>query len=223
MQKYNLFSNYTNKKVKRIAKKNYRTINNKIISTYRDKEFFDGNRKNGYGGYIYDGRWKKYAKKIIKKYELTNKSKILHINCEKGFILNDIKEELPSINIYGTESSKYAINKSLKSVKSDIILTEPTKLPFKNNYFDFVLAIGVIYALSLTDAIKCLKEINRVSKNKSFINLASYKNNKDLQLFQKWSLLGVTFLRENEWISVLKHTKYKGNFYFTNASSLGLK
>ena len=80
-----------------------------------------------------------------------------------------------------------------------------------------------IYALSLTDAIKCLKEINRVSKNKSFINLASYKNNKDLQLFQKWSLLGVTFLRENEWISVLKHTKYKGNYYFTNASSLGLK
>ena len=63
MRKYNLFPNYTNKKVKRTAKNNYRTIKNKIISTYKDKNFFDGDRRNGYGGYYYDGRWRKYAKK----------------------------------------------------------------------------------------------------------------------------------------------------------------
>ena len=223
MSKYNLFANYTNKQTKRIAKKSYRTINNRIISTYRGKEFFDGDRKNGYGGYYYDGRWKKYAKKIIKRYKLTNKSKILHINCEKGFILNDIKNEIPKIEIYGTESSEYAINKSLKSVKSKIFFTDPTKLPFKKNYFDFVLAIGVVYALSLTDVIKCIKEIKRVSKNKSFINLATYKKNKDLELFKDWSLLGTTFLKESEWIKVLKHTKYLGDYYFSSAHSLGLK
>ena len=70
MRKYNLFSNYTNKKIKRLAKNNYRTIENRIIATYRNKEFFDGDRKNGYGGYVYDGRWKKYAKKIINRYKL---------------------------------------------------------------------------------------------------------------------------------------------------------
>ena len=223
MRKYNLFSNYTNKKIKRLAKNNYRTIENRIIATYRNKEFFDGDRKNGYGGYVYDGRWKKYAKKIINRYKLNNKSKILQINSEKGFILNEIQDQLPKIQVFGTESSKYAIKKTMTSVKSKIYFSDPTELPFKTNYFDFVLAIGVIYALNLTNAIKCLKEINRVSKKKSFINLASYSTNKDLELFNNWSLLGVTFLKENEWVKVLKHVKYKGDFYFTNSKSLGLK
>ncbi len=223
MRKYNLFSNYTNKKIKRSANKNYRTIENRIVATYRDKDFFDGDRKNGYGGYVYDGRWKQYAKKIIKRYKLNNRSKILHINSEKGFILNDIQKQLPKIQVFGTESSEYAIKKTMASVKSKIYLSEPTKLPFKNNYFDFVLAIGVIYALNLTNAIKCLKEINRVSKKNSFINLGSYSTNKDLELFNKWSLLGVTLLKENEWVKVLKHANYKGDYYFTNSKSLGLK
>ena len=223
MRKYNLLSNYTNKKIKRSAKKNYRTIENKIIATYRGKDFFDGDRKNGYGGYIYDGRWKKYAKKIIKEYKLNNKSKVLHINSEKGFILNDIKEYLPKIEVIGTETSEYAIKKTMKNIKKNIYLSEPTKLPFKNNYFDFVLAIGVVYGLSLTNAIKCLKEINRVTKNFSFINLGSYNDKKDLELFNKWSLLGVTLLKEKEWVKVLKHVNYKGDYYFTNSKSLGLK
>ena len=223
MRRYNLFSNYTNKKTKRSVKNNYRTIENKIIATYRDKDFFDGNRSNGYGGYSYDGRWKKYAKKIIKRYKLSNKSKVLHINSEKGFILNDIKEVLPGIQVFGTENSKYAIKKTLKKVKPNIYFAEPTNLPFQNNYFDFALAIGVVYALSLTNAIKCLKEIIRVSKNKSFINLGSYSNKNDLELFNKWSLLGITLLKEKEWVKVLKHTNYKGDYYYTNSKSLGLK
>ena len=223
MKKYNLFSNYTNKKIKRISNRNYRTIKNKIISTYKDKNFFDGQRINGYGGYYYDGRWKKYAKKIITRYRLNNKSRILHINCEKGFIISDIKDELPGIKIYGTETSKYAINKSLKSVRKNIYYAKPTELPFTKNFFDFVLGIGVVYALSLTDIIRCLNEIKRVSRGKSFVNLASYDNMKDKVLFENWSLLGVSFFKEKEWIEVLKHTKYTGDYYFTNAKSLGLR
>ena len=92
---------------------------------------------------------------------------------------------------------------------------------YKNNHFDFLIAIGVVYALNLSDAIKCIKEINRVSKN-SFINLASYKNKRDYWLFKQWSLLGTTILLEKEWIEILKHCKYKGDYYFTNAENLNL-
>ena len=137
--------------------------------------------------------------------------------------MHDIKLLNKNIKVFGTENSKYAINKSMKNVKKNIRFHNNVILPFKDNYFDFVLAIGVVYALSLTDAITCLKEISRVSKKNSFVNLATYKSKKDLELFKKWSLLGVTFLKEKEWIDVLKHSNYKGHYYFTNAQSLGLR
>ena len=221
MKKVNLFKNYSSKKIARKTS-NFRKIKNKIIATSRDKEFFDGNRVNGYGGYSYDGRWVKYAETIINKYHLKNYSKFLHLNCEKGFLMHDIQNLNNKIEVHGTESSHYAIKNSMKNIKKNIKFNNHLELPYKTNYFDFVLGLGVIYALSLTDAIICLKEISRVSKRDSFVNLATYKTKKDLELFKNWSLLGVTFLKENEWIEVLKSSNYNGDYYFTSSQSLGL-
>ena len=111
----------------------------------------------------------------------------------------------------------------MKSVKKNIRKSSYTKLTFKNNEFDFVLAIGVVYSLNLSDAISCLKEIIRVSKGRSFINLSSYLNKNDYWLFKHWTLLGSTLLKEKEWIEVLKHVNYSGDYYFTNAKTLNLK
>ena len=85
------------------------------------------------------------------------------------------------------------------------------------------MAIGVVYALSLTDAILCIKEIQRVSKGKSFINLASYETDRDYKLFKKWSLLGTTFLKKKEWIEILNFCNYTGDYFFTNAETLNLQ
>ena len=65
--------------------------NNKVdcmkIARRFDKEFWDGERKYGYGGYKYiEGRWKKVAKELISDYNLTNKSKILDVGCGKGYL-----------------------------------------------------------------------------------------------------------------------------------------
>lgn len=223
MREFDLLSDYPEPKKKRLVSKNYRTIKNRIIASYRDKNLFDGDRKFGYGGFKYDGRWIKIAKKICKRYNLSNSSSILQLGCEKGYLLHDIKTIYPNIKIFGIEQSKYAIAKSMKSVKKNITFGPYTKLNFKKNKFDFVLAIGVIYSLNLTDAISSLKEIIRVSKGKSFINLSSYSNNNDYWLFKHWTLLGSTLLKEKEWIEVLKHVNYQGDFYFTNAKSLNLK
>jgi len=75
----------------------------------------------------------------------------------------------------------------------------------------------------LSDAVNCLKEIQRVSKKKSFVTLASYENKEDYWLFRQWTVLGTTILLENEWVEVLKHVNYSGDFYFTNAKTLNLK
>src|SRR5438045_3795439 len=34
-----------------------RTIKNRLAALPRDREFFDGARENGYGGFVDDGRW----------------------------------------------------------------------------------------------------------------------------------------------------------------------
>ena len=76
---------YFSKKVKRASVAKKRNIKNKIIAWNLNKEYYDGSRINGYGGFKYDGRWKKFLPKIIKRYKLTNKSKVLEIGCKKGF------------------------------------------------------------------------------------------------------------------------------------------
>ena len=99
----------------------------------------------------------------------------------------------------------------MKNIKKNIYLSEPTKLPFKNNYFDFVLAIGVVYGLSLTNAIKCLKEIIRV-RNKSDIEgyLEAKSNNIKVSKYYK-----------NEKVKPKKKDYKKGFFirYFLQLAS----
>jgi hypothetical protein len=85
-----------------------------------------------------------------------------------------------------------------------------------------VIAIGPVYSLNLANAIRCLKEIKRVGKDKSFITLGSYTNEIDFKLFRYWTLLGATILKKKEWIEVLKHTKYNGDYKFNTAKSLNL-
>ena len=65
MREINILTNYPGPKKPRVVHKNIRTIKNRIIASYKGKEFYDGKRKNGYGGFRYDGRWLNVAKKIF--------------------------------------------------------------------------------------------------------------------------------------------------------------
>ena len=224
MRNFNLLSEYRKSQTTRYVGANLRTIKHRLVASYRDKEFYDGDRNYGYGGFKYDGRWQKIANKICKEYNLNNESSFLQLNCEKGFLLNDLKNLFPKMQIHGLETSNYAIDNSLDSVKKYIKKTDNyLRLEFEDNKFDFVIALGVVYTHNLSDAVNCLKEIQRVSKKKSFVTLASYENKEDYWLFRQWTLLGTTILLENEWEVVLKHVNYSGDFYFTNAKTLNLK
>ena len=223
MKKFNLLGSYPNPKNKRYVSENLRTIKHRIIASYRGKEFYDGKRIFGYGGFKYDGRWKIIADRICKRYNLNNNSSILQLSSKKGFLLHDIKKKFPKMRVRGLETSSYAINKSMKSVKKFIKKVDNyTKLNFKNRSFDFVIALGVPYEYGLDGSIKCLKEIQRVSKGKSFINLGSYSTQKQFWQLRQWTLLGITILKENEWKHVMKHTKYTGDYDFVNAKNLNL-
>ena len=117
MKKVNLLGSYPNPKNKRYVSENLRTIKHRIVASYRGKEFYDGKRIYGMGGFKYDGRWKEVAKKISKKYYLNNRSSILQLSSKKGFLLHDFKKQFPKMKVCGIETSDYAIQKTMKEVK----------------------------------------------------------------------------------------------------------
>ena len=128
------------------------------------------------------------------------------------------------MKIHGLETSDYAVKNSMEDVRKYISKTKNyINLEYEDNKFDFILALGVVYTHNLSDAIQCLKEIQRISKGKSFVTLASYETIQDYWLFRQWTLLGTTILLKNDWIEVLNHVNYTGDYYFTNAKSLSLK
>lgn len=222
MREFDALAGYPEPQKPRYVGPELRTIQNRIIASYRGKEFYDGDRNNGYGGFRYDGRWAPIVKFMAHEYKLTEESSVLQVNCEKGFLLHEFQEQIPGIRVCGTEISEYAIETAMDSVRPYIIKAPFTTLPFKDGEFDFVIALGVVYTLNLADAIKLLKEIQRVGRGKSFITLGSYKTEADLRLFRYWTLLGCTILSESEWLAVLEHAEFTGDYKFVNAESLKL-
>ena len=91
-----------------------RMIDNKIHCMEKarkfEKDYWDGPRRYGYGGYKYiQGLATPIAKKLIKKYKLNNKSKILDVGCGKGYLLYEIKKLLPKIKVKGFDISRYGL------------------------------------------------------------------------------------------------------------------
>lgn len=215
---FGYFKNPTVRKIKKIS------IEKKIIAWKKSKEFYDGSRKNGYGGFKYDGRWIKILPKIIKRYKLNSNSKVLEIGCKKGFLIHDLKKLVPGIKCVGIEDHIYPIKNCKKEVKKFIKLANFTKLPFKNNSFDCVIAISSIYTYNFGDLLKIFSEIKRVSKsNKNLITVASYKNIQDLEKLLNWTTLSTVILKEKDWIKLFKIMKYNGDYFFTNSKVLALK
>ena len=200
-----------------------RTIINKIIAWKRGKEYYDGDRLNGYGGFKYDGRWKKILPKFIKKYKLKSGSKVLDVGCKKGFLLRDLKELVPGIKIYGIEDHLYPLKNSMKQIKKYLKYSNYYDLPFKSKYFDAVFAFHCIYRLNFGDTIRAIKEIQRVTKNNSYITFGAYCDKKGKELYDQWGIISTCHLHVKEWKKIFRYIKYKGDYSFTTPESLGLK
>ena len=196
-----------------------RMIDNKVycmkISKKYDKEYWDGKRRFGYGGYKYiPDRWTNVAKSLIKNYKLNNNSSILDVGCGKAFLLYEIKKLLPKIKICGFDISKYGLNSSKKEIKKFLFVHKAqNKYPFKNKQFDLVISLGCLHNLKIFEIKKALNEIQRVGK-KSYLMLESYRNEKELFNLQCWALTCESFFEKKEWIWIYNHFGYKGDYEF---------
>lgn len=222
MREFDALKGYPEPREPRVVGQNIRTIQNRITASYRGREFYDGDRNDGYGGLKYDGRWVPIAENMAREYGLNKDSSILQVGCDKGFLLHDFQAVLPGIKVRGVEVSEYPIETAMPTVRPHIRKAPFTALPFEDREFDFVIALGAVYTLNLGDAIQSLKEIQRVGRGKSFVTLASYKTEEEKRLFECWTLLGTTVLQGHEWIDVLNHVGYTGDYKLTGAKTLRL-
>ena len=217
MREFNLLQDLPQSTEPRIVTN--RTIKSRIIASERGKELYDGDRANGYGGYINDGRWEPVAQRIISEYNLGNKASILHIGCDKGFLLEELQKIYPHLHLRGLELSYYAWKES--NVRHLMRLGTFNRLRFRDKQFNCVIASG-IYSLNLAQVMDSLKEIERVCDGNSHITLGAFETEEEEKLFRQWTLLGTTILSKNDWLEVLNHVGYTGDYWFNTASSLNL-
>ena len=179
------------------------------------KDYWDGDRRYGYGGYKYmPGRWRPVAEKLIKTYNLNYKSKILDIGCGKGYLLHEIKLLIPNINIVGLDFSEYGLTNAKDEIKPFIYKYKAgSKLPHKGNEFNLVISLGTFHNLRLPELKIALSEMERVGK-KGYIMLESYRNEEELFNLQCWALTAESFFDEDEWVWLYNNFGYTGDYEF---------
>ena len=209
-----LMKNYPRTKRDPKARANSKTEEDRRIARKYDKDFFDGDRKYGYGGYSYNSRfWQPVVPDFIKHYSLDNNSSILDIGSGKGFMLRDFKDTLPGLQIRGIDISEYAIQNSLDDIKGYQDVGDAKDLPYEDDSFDLALSIVTLHNLPREECAQSLREITRVSKN-SFITLDAYSNDEEKSAMNDWNLTALTVMHVEEWKLFFEESGYTGDYYW---------
>lgn len=185
------------------------------ISKQYGKMYFDGPREYGYGGYYYDGRWKPVARDIIEHFNLKDGDKVLDVGCAKGFLVKDLLSECPGLEVFGVDISEYALKNCEPEVVGRLHKGFAHDLPFPDKSFDAVLSINTLHNYSKDGVKDALKELQRVSKGKSFIQVDSYKTQEQKSLFEEWVLTAEFHDYTEEWQKLFKESGYTGDYYWT--------
>jgi protein-L-isoaspartate(D-aspartate) O-methyltransferase len=174
-------------------------------------DYWDGSRQTGYGGYRYDGRWRKVADRMISTYSIEPNMRILDIGCGKGFLLHDFMEACPGIEIAGLDVSRYAIDHAMDSVKPYIKEGTAAKLPWPDDYFDLIVSINTLHNLYIYDLWSTLGEIARVGRRSSYICVEAYRNEREKVNLMYWQLTCRAFHTPAEWEWIFAAAGYSGD------------
>jgi ubiquinone/menaquinone biosynthesis C-methylase UbiE len=180
-----------------------------------EADYWDGDRRFGYGGYKYlAGRWKPVAQALIKNYNLTNESSVLDVGCGKGYLLYEMKLLLPNLRISGFDISNHGIATAKQEVKEQLFIHRAQdSFPFQKDEFDLAISLGCLHNLRIFELEIALKEMERVASS-SYLMLESYRDEQEQFNLQCWALTCESFFDTKEWIWLFEHFGYKGDYEF---------
>jgi len=178
------------------------------------KDFFDGDRKYGYGGFKYDGRWKSVVKRMKEFYGLRDNASILDIGCAKGFMLRDFMDLMPECTIAGIDVSEYAIENSMPAITPFLRVASAEKLPYPDKSFDLVVSVNSIHNLPLERLKTALREIQRVCRGDSYITVDAWRNEVERENLFKWVLTAETMMHVDGWKKLFSNVGYTGDYWW---------
>lgn len=215
MVEINLLKNYPESK--RPIEERAKTVTeaDRAVAKKFGREYFDGTRNQGYGGYYYHPRfWEPVVPTFQKYYGLTAKSSILDVGCGKGFMIYDFQRLIPGITVAGLDISQYAIDNAKEEVKPFVRVGNAKDLPYENNSFDLVICINTVHNLPLEECKQAIKEIQRVTRKDAFITVDAWRTKEEKERMQKWNLTAETYMHVDDWKKLFVEVGYKGDYYW---------
>jgi protein-L-isoaspartate(D-aspartate) O-methyltransferase len=178
------------------------------------RDYWDGDRKHGYGGYRYDGRWRPVAEQMVAHYGLQPGMRILDVGCGKAFLLYELTQVLPGVEIAGLDISPYALENAKPEVQPFLQVGTAAQLPYADGSFDFVYSINTLHNLFIYDLWPALRELERASRGARYLCVEAYRNEREKVNLLYWQLTCRAFHTPEEWEFIFQQTGYTGDFSF---------
>jgi SAM-dependent methyltransferase len=178
-------------------------------------DYWDGERRFGYGGYRYDGRWRPIAERMIEHYGLRAGDRVLDVGCGKGYLLHELQSALPGLHVEGLDISAYAIEHAKEEVKDHLRVGTAIDLPYLDASFDFVVSLGTLHNLGVADAVCAFREIQRVGRSPSkYVMVESFRNEREKANLLYWQLTCLSFHDPDGWAWIAAQAGYDGDIGF---------
>ena len=178
-------------------------------------DYWDGDRRFGYGGYKYlPGRWKPVAEASIKRYGLKPGSRVLDVGCGKAFLLYEMQLLIPELQLVGFDISDHGLASRHPGFKGRLFKHKAQeRYPFADKEFDLVISLGCFHNLRIFELQAALAEIQRVGKQ-CYIMVESYRNELEMFNLECWALTAESLFDTEEWIWLYNHFGYTGDYEF---------
>ena len=177
-------------------------------------DYWDGDRKYGYGGYRYDGRWRSVAQKLADHYQLKSGQKVLDVVCGMAHLLYELKQAVPGLIVNGIDISQYALEHAKEEVRDRLQYGQAQDIPFRDNEFDLVISLTTLHNLKVYDLKKAIQEIERVCKGNSYIMVESFRNDREEVNMLYWQLTCASYYSVEEWEWLYHEWGYTGDYSF---------
>lgn len=179
------------------------------------KDYWDGERRYGYGGYRYDGRWRPLAQALIDRYGIKPGMSVLDVGCGKGFLLYEFTQLVPDLTIAGIDISHYGIENAKEEVRPFLKVGTAAELPYPSSSFDLVVSLGVLHNLPLEDVWRAVAEIERVGRGSSgYLMVESFRNEREKANLLYWQLTCQSFHSPETWAWIYAKCGYTGDHGF---------